>query len=985
MQQKATRRHPPTPTTAQQRPELNKAYTVTRLTGSKHKLPGLLQILVCIGACLALTLALFPGNASAQSPLPPFVINENLDSARITVYSEHFEDVGGQVTLSELLRGEHDQLFQPALSSSEFLGFSANPWWIRLALSNNTEHTRQLLLNMTPGLYGDIRFYSPDYSPDQHSHTERRAGTRADPPWADLRYRSPVFRVDLPAGATHTYYLRIIPDRHLTYTLRLNTLEQQLQRSLHIDGLFLLLTGIILGLVLYNFSLFVLYRSCVYLYYSAFLSALTLAALSGSGFIGVQYFPLPNLQPHTEATAILLAIAASTAFSRIFLNSRQMVREAEPWLLTLIVCALIAALLNWALPAMMALQIAYILALVSVAVLVWVGFACWLRQGDHAGLYLLARSPLIVCVALTIFASFGVLPVSINGPLLVLTTATIEALLFALGLSRKSRAELEQRLNAEQSEALTSATWRIRSETLARLSHEVRTPMSGVLGMAEILRDTPLTPNQKDYVQGIQNAGESLLKILNDVLEYSRLEQGGGDMEVSRFDLTELVMDAVELFRERAEEKQVELIPHIHTNVPQQVEGDAGRLKQALTNLLGTCIRHAQSGELVVDVTRDASGRADNLRFEFEGSALAHSPDLFDPLSGHEAPVANADSSHLGLAIARQLVEAMGGRCGIRSGRSGPSGWFSLLLPAMECTEPTDIDNTLLRGRTILVVDDSSTVTRVIRQQALAWGMRVTACHDPREALASIRTQTNLNDPYDVVLLDHQMPGMTGMQLAARIHEDPVVTRTPLLIMLTGVNDAPTATMARNVGIHRVLAKPVSGPRLRQVLAEELGAVAEKQHDDLDNQSPDPGLRILVAEDHQLSQKVIRGMLAKLGLDADVVANGREALDAACTGNYDLVLMDCEMPEMDGFEATRRIREWERHAQRRPLPIVALTAHILREHRERSMAAGMNAHVPKPVELDTLRRAIVRYTSNPTPAATGAPQDTSPTRDETQG
>lgn len=911
------------------------------------------------------------------SPLPPFVITDTLDSARITIYSEYLEDIEGDVRLQDLLAGQHDARFQPARASSEFLGFSANTWWLRLALSNSTEQMQHLLLNLTPGLFSDIRFY---YTDEQGRYQEKRAGTRNDPPWADLRYRSPVFNVDLPAGATHIYYLRVVPDRHMSYTLRLNTVEHQLQSSLRIDGLFLLLTGVILGLVLYNAALFAQYRSCAHLYYSAFLSALALAALSGGGFIGVQYLPLPHLQPHMEATATLLAIAASTAFSRIFLNSREHVREAEPWLLTLIACALVSALLNWVLPAILALQIAYMLALICVTLLLWVGFACWFRQGDHASLYLLARSPLIVCVALTVLASFGVLPVSINGPLLILATATVEALLFALGLSRKSQEELEQRLNAEQHDALTSATWRIRGETLARLSHEIRTPMSGVLGMAEILRDTPLTPNQKDYVQGIQNAGESLLKILNDVLEYSRLEQGHTELEVSRFDLNELVMDAVALFRERAEERQIELIPHIHTNVPHEVEGDAGRLKQALTNMLGTCIRHAQSGELVIDVARDASGRADHLRFEFEGSALHHQADLFEPLASNDTTPPPADSSQLGLAITRQLVEVMAGRCGHRNSRSGPAGWFTLPLPATEQPPPPAIDDSLLRGRAILVVDDSSTVTRVIRQQALAWGMRVTACHDPREALASIRTQANLNDPYDVVLLDHQMPGMTGMQLAARIHEDPMISRPPLLVMLTGINDAPTATMARNVGIHRVLGKPVSGPRLRQALAEELGAVADRQEADLEHQSPDPGLRILVAEDHQLSQKVIRGMLAKLGLDAEVVANGREALEAARTDRYDLILMDCEMPEMDGFEATRRIREWERQHGRPPLPIVALTAHILREHRERSLAAGMNAHVPKPVELDTLRRAIVQFTS-----AAGTPPGSSRASVETPG
>ena len=218
------------------------------------------------------------------------------------------------------------------------------------------------------------------------------------------------------------------------------------------------------------------------------------------------------------------------------------------------------------------------------------------------------------------------------------------------------------------------------------------------------------------------------------------------------------------------------------------------------------------------------------------------------------------------------------------------------------------------------------------------------------------------------------MPGISGMQLAARIHEDPVITHPLVLVMLTGVQDAPTATNARNVGIHKVLSKPVSGPRLKQALSEAMGMITPRADDDADGIMPDPTLRILVAEDHLLSQKVIRGMLGKLNIEPDIVSNGAEAVEAVRTHDYDLVLMDCEMPQMDGFEATRRIRDWERLKSRRPLPIIALTAHILREHKERSMASGMNAHVAKPVELGALAEVIVRFTR----PASGAPAPETP-------
>jgi two-component system, sensor histidine kinase RetS len=426
-------------------------------------------------------------------------------------------------------------------------------------------------------------------------------------------------------------------------------------------------------------------------------------------------------------------------------------------------------------------------------------------------------------------------------------------------------------------------------------------------------------------------------------------------------------MDALELFRERAEEKQIELIPHIHNNVPHMVEGDPGRLRQILTNVLSACIRHAGAGELIVDVARDPSGRADHVRIEIDGTALRHVDQHLNALDQRDSGESGDDATQLGLSIARQLCEAMGGRCGVReSRREGQLCWISLPLPAVsvdeEVAEHELGQQHALSGRHMLVVDDSSTVTRVIRHQALSWGMRVTVCHDPREALASIRMQANLNDPYDVVLLDHLMPGMNGMQLATRIHEDLLISHPLVLVMLTGVQDAPTANLARNVGIHKVLAKPVSGKRLRRALIEALGMMTSPSQRADDNALPDPALRILVAEDHLLSQKVIRGMLGKLGLDADIVNNGLEALAALQEKQYDVILMDCEMPEMDGFEATRQIRALERRTGNKPVPIIALTAHILREHRERSLNAGMNAHVAKPVELGSLAEVIVRFT-----------------------
>jgi CheY-like chemotaxis protein len=256
----------------------------------------------------------------------------------------------------------------------------------------------------------------------------------------------------------------------------------------------------------------------------------------------------------------------------------------------------------------------------------------------------------------------------------------------------------------------------------------------------------------------------------------------------------------------------------------------------------------------------------------------------------------------------------------------------------------------------------------VIQQQAASWGMQVTTAVNGKQAMALLRTQANLDEPFDVVILDHDMPGMNGLELAAKLKEDPLINNNLLVLMLTGHGNAPTGTAARNAGVRRIITKPVTGRILKITLAEELGHLRKINASALAPNEQDlvqlSQLRVLVAEDHPLSQKVVNGMMHRLDVNARLVVNGVQAVEEARKGIYDLILMDCDMPEMDGFEATRRIRQWETQQKRQETPIIALTAHIMDEHKERSLACGMNAHLSKPVELSELRDTLLRWATS---------------------
>ena len=898
------------------------------------------------------------GVASAAPP-PAYFIETKDDSARITIYAEYLADKAGDITFSDIASGKMDDHFQPAYHGTERVGIHDHPFWLRVAIRNNTGQAINRILELSPGFAAELALYTAT----ENGYKKRLSGTNLSPPWADIKSRFQLFRLDLPTATTQLYLLRIVPTLGFGFSLHLYDPGELGQRQITADRPYYALGSLIIGVSVIMLVLFYYARERLFIEYFLFQVFALTALAASAGFLGILWFAAPGLQPRTETVFDFLTIAAAAAFSRSFLCSQINMPGADLLLRLFLWFFPALALLSLALPTHLAGMLAYGTALASALVFAAMGLRALQLGVPRSGLYLLARGVLLVAVVISALSAFSLLAIDMPLPLLLLWALAIEALLFAGALIHYREQRLSSAIDNQQQQLMEAAVWQTRSDTLARVNHEIRTPMSGILGMAELLGDTPLTPSQQECVRSIQSAGANLLRIINDVLEHSRIEQDGSNPNIEQFDPGELVMDVLDLFRERAEEKQIELISHIHNNVPTLVSGDSDRLRQIITNLLAACIRHGGHGELMLDLGRDPSGRAEHLRLDIEGSSLRHLSDEFSAFSGGAILPRQADASALGLSIARQLCEVLGASCGIRNSRQhGQALWLSVALPTVADTadEPADQIHSL-RGRHMLIVDDSTTVTRVMRHQSMSWGMRVTVCHDPREALAAIRMQASLQDPFDLILLDQVMPGMSGMQLAARIHEDLMISHPLVLVMLTGIQSAPNTTLARNVGIHRVLNKPVSGRRLRRALSDALALLHDDEPRSNSPRRPDPALRILVAEDHLLSQKVIRGMLGKLGLQADVVNNGNEALAAHQRTPYDLILMDCEMPEMDGFQATQQIRAQEQRQGSKPVPIIALTAHVLREHRERSFAAGMNAHVPKPIELNRLAEVLVRF------------------------
>lgn len=529
---------------------------------------------------------------------------------------------------------------------------------------------------------------------------------------------------------------------------------------------------------------------------------------------------------------------------------------------------------------------------------------------------------------------------------------------------RRARAELAVARDA----ALEGS--RAKSAFLATMSHEIRTPMNGVTGLTELLLGTELDDRQQDYAQGIQTAGRSLLEIINDILDFSKIEAGRLELEHIDFDLVRVVEDAAGVVAEAAQEKQLELLAYCSPELPLGLRGDPGRIRQVLLNLASNAVKFTAEGEVVVCARLEGFRDADVVvRFEVSDTGIGISEldrdRIFEPFSqGDSSTTRMYGGTGLGLAICRQLVAAMGGELGVDSTPGlGSSFWFTvpLQLP-VDTAVATPPSTETLAGLRVLVVDDNQTNRLILHDQLHAWGMEVVAVADAAGATKELRDALAAGRPFALALLDLCMPEVDGLGLAEEITGAPELAGTGLVLLTSGPD--VTLTRARAVGIDVSLTKPVQLSRLHTTLQEVVAGRTPAAAPSADRPAS-PRLagwgHVLVVEDSEINQLVAEGILQYLGYTATIAENGVEALAAMRTATYDAVLMDVQMPQMDGYEATAEIRRVE--GDRRHTPVIAMTAGAVPGDRERALAAGMDDYVVKPITPEALAAALERWVS----------------------
>lgn len=890
---------------------------------------------------------------------------------------EYLEDPTQTLTIDSVIG---DSLAEPWIQSQQDepnLGHSQAAYWFRVQLNSPAmgfNDTLEWLLEVSWIFIDHIEVYLLD---DQgRIIQEYRAGQQLPFSQRPVEHRHFIFPMEIELGKSYSLYLRVISENLILVPATIWE-KSFFDRE---DDKALLLAGISWGTIgvmaIYNIFLYLLLRDKIYLYYVGYSSFFLLLLLNMRG-LGYQFLWSQSVWWENHAVSILVTMVI--AFGYIVSSEILNLRKVLPWADYIIRSTVICYALSRLSIEIFQIDLYAISTTIAVAFILEV-IACSMYcayKGDVlANTFTAAWSVPLAGPLITAMSSKNWLPYNKLTEYATDFGLALQVILISMVIAARINQERRERARIQAKAVAVEAKSQARNQFFAQMSHELRTPMSGVIGMAELLEETQVTALQKHYIKVIHDSSTALVNIVNDILDISKIEAGKMELETVGFDLEQLIHQCSALFTPMSTKVGVPLVSSVAPNTPLHLMGDPTRLRQIINNLVGNAFKFTSTGQITLRAnlaTRDEKGLV--IRFEVSdtgtGISAQAQESLFDAFQQEDNSTTRLyGGTGLGLSIAKQLTQAMDGEIGVTSRVGvGSTFWFTAkFLPADNLELENPIQTADLTHKRLLVIDDSPSYCDVIREQAQSWGMHVDVAYHGDSATSLLSLANEHNKPYDLVTLDRQLPGMSGLDIAYWISRNDFAVK-PAIIILTVSHEPLSPQEKISYCITAQYTKPIPMLRLRIAIANALhlhpisneNYPIEKRED-----TYQCTLQLLVAEDNKVNTIIISNMLEKFGAKADFVENGLEAVQAVSKEHqrYDLVLMDFNMPQLDGIAATQEIRKLEQQQGLATLPIVALSAAIDTEFTALCDEAGMQGHLAKPYNKQELFMLLQKHEEN---------------------
>ncbi|WP_339673843.1 response regulator [uncultured Zhongshania sp.] len=892
----------------------------------------------------------------AAHAAPSLTVSQNQGEISLDDFSDIIEDNGKLYRIADILTPEVERQFRPTENGDFNLSREVGRYWFRFTLSNNSSEVARQLLQITPVDLSAAQLF--DKSGQQISAMPTEALIRAET----------LFALFLNPHSTQTYYLALEYPRDRQLLLSLHDYASFLgsvSKREFLNALFFGTLGLLFIFGLISASL----RTDTLFFTTAIYALLIIfAQMVAWGYIGSPQGLLPPWDGYTLILVILGVSLTDLVYALRF--PIYPINNPGRWptvIKLLIIVDLLAVALSIIGNTQVAAATIYIVFTLNCLTLLIISLSCFLQTYSRLIFYyMVARTILVLILALS-FASYSLSVITATSTnFILISLATLTGIFHTALLIGRHYLRQQKQAQDEQRIAILGAVNRAKTDILARITHDIRTPMSAMLGVSELLQDTRLTTTQEDHVRTLQRSGHELLQLLQEASQATRFNESDIELRNVILNLPEIIDESVSSFRNIAAEQSLELICDVDHEISEKLIGDPSRIRQLLSHVMNNAFEHYESGYILLKVyATDINQGLINVEVSHRGK----------PFSALEKQAINGSSAREGgiintrLAIASQLIALMNGSTAVKT---APNGLHTLHL-SLQLGVPSNSDNSTLRIRTgllrnkrLLVVDSNQTFCKVVTKQCSNWGMSVFVANSDNAAIATIRNQSLLNAPIEIILIDHTLPG-GGLKLAERVFDETKEQNcTPIGLLLAHANITFDRDELRAAGIRRILSKPLTGVALRSALLAECHFDANAVNYLPDQYRTDAltlnALQCLIAEDNPTNAQVLTRMLKSLGISVHHVENGQQAVNTFMRKRFDVVIMDIEMPIMDGAEATRQIRQFEKEEERDRTPIIGLTANALDEQRDSYLRAGMDLHLVKPIRLWEMAEAIKRWT-----------------------